>query len=124
MAGDVQACFSATPTCLTGIKAGMRALAITTAVRWVALPHVPTVAETLRGYEVNVWFGIGAPKDTPSTIVEKLNRAINASLADPAFTKSFADIPLPMTSADFGKLLAEETTKWTKVIRSANLTID
>jgi tripartite-type tricarboxylate transporter receptor subunit TctC len=127
IAGEVQAYFSATPTCLSGIKAGMRALAVTTAARWQALPDVPTVGETLPGYEVSVWFGTGAPKNTPTEIVDKLNNEINAGLADPNLRARLAPlggIPLPMTPADFGKLLASETEKWTKVIRAANLKAD
>jgi tripartite-type tricarboxylate transporter receptor subunit TctC len=124
IAGDVQAYFCATPTSLSGIKSGMRAVAVTTATRWEALPDVQTVAETLPGYEVSVWFGVGAPKNTPAAVIDKLNREIDASLADPTFMKRLAElggIPLPMTPSGFGKLLAEETEKWTKVIRAANL---
>lgn len=124
IAGEVQAYFCATPTSLSGIKAGMRAVAVTTAARWQALPDVPTVSETLPGYEVSVWFGIGAPKNTPTGVVDKLNKEINAGLAEPKFRERLAElggIPLPMTPADFGKLLANETEKWTKVIRAANL---
>jgi tripartite-type tricarboxylate transporter receptor subunit TctC len=124
IAGDVQAYFCATPTSLSGIKSGMRAVAVTTATRWEALPDVQTVAETLPGYEVSVWFGVGAPKNTPAAVIDKLNREIDASLADPTFMKRLAElggIPLPMTPSGFGKLLAEETEKWTKVIRVANL---
>jgi tripartite-type tricarboxylate transporter receptor subunit TctC len=124
IAGEVQVYFCATPTSFSGIKAGMLALAITTATRSEALPEVPTVAETLPGYEVSVWFGIGAPKNTPAEIVDVLNKEINASLIDPKFRARVAElggIPLPTRPMDFGKLLASETEKWTKVIRVANL---
>lgn len=124
IAGEVQAYFSATPTCLSGIKAGMLALAVTMAARWDALPDVPAIGETLPGYDVSVWFGIGAPRKTPTEVIDKLNEEINAGLADPKFSARLAQlggIALPMTPADFGKLLASETEKWTKVIRMANL---
>jgi tripartite-type tricarboxylate transporter receptor subunit TctC len=124
IAGDVQAYFCATPTSFSGIKAGMRAVAVTTAARSEALPDVPTVAEALPGYEVSVWFGIAAPKNTPAEIVDVLNREINANLVDPQFRQRVAElggIPLPTTPADFGQLLASETEKWTKVIRVTNL---
>lgn len=124
IAGEVQAYFCATPTSLSAIKSGMRAVAITTATRWEALPDLQTIAETLPGYEVSVWFGVGAPKKTPAEIVGMLNRVINASLADPQFKERLMQLggmPLPMTPDEFGTLLAEETQKWTKVIRMANL---
>ena len=127
IAGDVQAYFCATPTSLLGIKAGMRAMAVTTAARWEALSDLPTVAETLPGYEVSVWYGVGTPKNTPDAVIDKLNKGINEDLADPMFTKRLAElgaIPLSMTPADFGKLLVSETEKWTKVIRMANIKAD
>ena len=127
MAGEVQAYFCATPTSLTGIKSGMRAIAVTTAARLAAFPDVPTIAETLPGYEVSVWFGIGAPRRTPAAVIDQLNAGINAGLADTVFAKRIAElggIPLPMAPAEFGKLLAAETEKWTKVIRAANLKVE
>lgn len=127
IAGEVQAYFSATPTCLSGIKAGMRALAVTTAATWQALPDVPTVGDTLPGYEVSVWFGIGAPRSTPTEVIDKLNTEINAGLLEPNFRErlvALGGVPLPMRPRDFGKLLADETDKWTKVIRAANLKAD
>jgi tripartite-type tricarboxylate transporter receptor subunit TctC len=125
IAGEVQAFFSATPTCLSGIKAGMRALAVTTTTRWDLLVDVPAVGEALPGYDVSVWYGIGAPKNTPADIVDSLNEAINTSLADTTFKErlvALGGIPLSMTPGGFGTLLATETEKWTKVIRTANLT--
>ncbi|HEY1545737.1 MAG TPA: tripartite tricarboxylate transporter substrate binding protein [Xanthobacteraceae bacterium] len=124
IAGQAQAYFCAMPTSLSGIKAGMRALAITTATRSNALPELPTISELLPGYDVSLWFGIGAPKDTPSEINEKLNKAVNASLATADFAKRVADlggVPMPMTPAAFGKLMADETEKWGNVIRAADL---
>jgi tripartite-type tricarboxylate transporter receptor subunit TctC len=124
IAGEVQAYFSATPTSLSGLNAGMHALAVTTEARSNALPAVPTVAETLPGYEVSVWFGIGAPKNTPVEVIDTLNKEINAGLADQTFCGRLAElggIPLSMTPADFGRLLANETEKWTRVIQAASI---
>jgi tripartite-type tricarboxylate transporter receptor subunit TctC len=90
----------------------MRALAVTTATRWESLPDVPTVGETLPGYEVSVWFGIGAPRDTPVEIINKLNTEINAGLREADFKKRFADlggVPMPTTPVEFGRLIAAET---------------
>jgi tripartite-type tricarboxylate transporter receptor subunit TctC len=122
--GEVQAYFCATPTSLSGIKSGMRPLAVTTATRFETLPAVPTIGESLPGYEVSVWFGIGAPRNTPTQIIDTLNNEINAGLADPKFKKRIVDlggIPMPATPADFGTLMAAEAEKWAKVIRQANL---
>jgi tripartite-type tricarboxylate transporter receptor subunit TctC len=102
----------------------LRPLAVTTATRSQALPEVPTVGEFLPGYEATVWYGVGVPKKTPAEIVDKLNKEINAGLADPRIKARFADlggVPLPMTPAELGKLIAEETEKWAKVIRLANI---
>ena len=107
------------------IKAGsLRALAVTTATRSETLPDVPTVGEFVPGYEAPTWYGLGAPKNTPAEIVEKLNKEVNAGLADPKMKGRLADLggtPLLGSPADFGKLIAEETEKWAKVIRSANI---
>ena len=121
---QAQAYFCATPTSFSGIKAGMRALAVTTATRWESLPDVPTVGETLPGYEVSVWFGIGAPRDTPVEIINKLNTEINAGLREADFKKRFADlggVPMPTTPVEFGRLIAAETERWAKVARAANI---
>ena len=102
----------------------MRALAVTTATRSEALPDIPTVAEFVPGYEASGWQGIGAPKNTPTEIIDKLNKEINAALADPKMKARLADLggtALPGSPADFGKLIAEETEKWGKVIRAANI---
>jgi tripartite-type tricarboxylate transporter receptor subunit TctC len=107
------------------IKSGMlRALAVTTGTRSDALPDVPAMAESVPGYEASVWYGIGAPKDTPADVIGKLNKEINAAAADPATTARVASIgadPMAMTSAEFGKFMVAETEKWGKAIRAANI---
>ena len=107
------------------VRAGkLRALAVTTATRATALPEVPTVGEFLPGYEAGDVLGLGAPRNTPAEIVDKLNREINAALADPRIQTRFADLggtPLPLTPAEYGKILGDETEKWGKVIRSASI---
>ena len=123
--GQVQVMFASIPVSIEYIKDGkLRALAVTTAARSEALPNVPTVGEFVPGFEAIAVNGIGAPKNTPIEIVDKLNKAINAALADPKMKARLADLGgavLPGTPADFGKLLAEETEKWGKVIRAANI---
>ena len=110
------------------IRAGeLRALAVTSSTRSAALPDVPTVGEFVPGYEATAWLGIGAPKDTPADIVNKLNNEINAGLADPRIKEQLADLggeAMPMTPAEFGKLIADETEKWAKVIRAANIKLE
>ena len=107
------------------IRAGrLRALAVTTATRSPALPDIPTLGEFVPGYEMSGWQGVGAPKNTPSEIVDRLNKEINAVLADPKIKARFAELggtPLPGSPADFGMLIADETEKWAKVIRAANI---
>jgi hypothetical protein len=96
------------------------ALAVTTATRSEALPDVPAVGEFVPGYEASTWYGVGAPKNTPAEIVEKLNKEINAALADPKLKARLADLgaePMSMTPAEFGKLIADETEKWAKVVK-------
>ena len=93
-------------------------------MRSAALPDIPTVGKFLPGYEASQWYGLGAPKNTPAEIVEKLNREINAALADPKMKARLADLggtPLPGSPSDFGRLIADETEKWGKVIRAANI---
>jgi tripartite-type tricarboxylate transporter receptor subunit TctC len=125
LAGQVQVYFSPMPAAIEYIRAGkLRALAVTTAARSEALPDIATVAEFVPGYEASTLQGIGAPKGTPAEIVEKLNREINAGLADPRMKARLAELGgtvLPGSPADFGKLIAEETEKWGKVIRAANI---
>ncbi|HEY2227925.1 MAG TPA: tripartite tricarboxylate transporter substrate binding protein [Xanthobacteraceae bacterium] len=121
MGGQVQVLFDNMPSSIEYLKAGkLRPLAVTTAARSDALPGVPTVAETVPGYEASAWFGLGAPKGTPAEIVDKLNAAVNAGLADPKLKARLADLGGTMlvgTPADFGKLIAEETEKWAKVVK-------
>ena len=125
LAGQVQVIFDNLPTSLEYIKAGkVRPLAVTTAMRSDVLPDLPTVSEFVPGYEVSSWFGIGLPRNTPTEIVDKLNMAINAGLADPKMKSRIAEmssVPLPLTPAEFGNLIVEETEKWGKVIRAANI---
>jgi tripartite-type tricarboxylate transporter receptor subunit TctC len=123
--GQVQVTFETIAASIGYIRAGtLRALAVTAATRSDALPDIPTVAEFVPGYEVSSWFGVGAPKATPAGIVEKLNKEINAGLADPKIKARLADLggtPLVGSSADFGKLIADETEKWAKVVKFANI---
>jgi tripartite-type tricarboxylate transporter receptor subunit TctC len=128
IAGQVQVMFATTVESIGYIRAGrLRALAVTTATRSDALPGIPTVDEFLPGYEASGWFGIGAPKNTPVEIIEKLNREINAGLAEPKMKARLADLGgdvLALSPADFGRLIADETEKWGKVIRALNIKAD
>jgi tripartite-type tricarboxylate transporter receptor subunit TctC len=123
--GQVQVYFSPLPECLATIKADkVRAIAITSAMRSELLPQVPTVGESVPGFEASTWQGIGAPRGTPAVIVERLNREINAALADPKFKAHLADLgslPTPMTPAEFQSFIVAETEKWGKVVREANI---
>ena len=125
ISGQVQVMFSASTSSIGHIKAGrLRALAVTTATRSEALPDIPTMAEFLPDYEGSGWFGIGAPKNTPYEIVDKLNKEINAGLADPKLKAQLADlggIILGGSPGNFRTLIAEETEKWAKVIHAANI---
>ncbi|HEU4357436.1 MAG TPA: tripartite tricarboxylate transporter substrate binding protein [Xanthobacteraceae bacterium] len=125
IAGQVQVVFDNIPGSVGHIKTGtVRALGVTAPKRVAAIPDVPTIGETVPGYEVSIWYGIAAPKGTPPAIVEKLNHAVNAVLADPKLQARLAELagePMPMTPAEFGKLVAGETEKWGKVIRAANI---
>jgi tripartite-type tricarboxylate transporter receptor subunit TctC len=125
LGGQVQVIFDNLPTSLAYIRSGkVRPLAVTTAARSDALPDLPTVSEFVPGYEVSSWFGIGAPRNTPTEIVNLLNTEINAGLADPKMKVRIAkmsSVPLALTPAEFGSLIVEETEKWAKVIRAANI---
>jgi tripartite-type tricarboxylate transporter receptor subunit TctC len=125
LGGQVHVMFPSTVSSIGYIRAGrLRALAVTTATRSDALPDVPTVDEFVPGFEASAWFGVGAPKATQAEIVEKLNKKINAGLADPKMKARLVDVggtPLSVSPADFGKLIADETEKWAKVIRAANI---
>jgi tripartite-type tricarboxylate transporter receptor subunit TctC len=118
--GQVQVMIDTTPASMQHIRSGkVRALAVTTATRAAVLPDLPTVADFLPGYEATSWFGIGAPKNTPPEIIEKLNKEINAGLADPKISarlKDLGGIIIPGTPAEFGQLIVHETEKWAKVI--------
>jgi tripartite-type tricarboxylate transporter receptor subunit TctC len=128
LGGQVQLTFDNLPSSIGHIKAGkLRALAVTTAQRSDELPDVPTVAETVPGYEASAFFGFTAPKGTPKDVIDLLNKEINLALKDPEMLvklKQLGGTPIPGTPADFGKLLADETAKWEKVVHAANLSID
>jgi len=128
LAGQVQVTFDNLPSSIGHIKAGkLRALAVTTAQRSPELPDVPTVAETVPGYEASAFFGIVAPKGTPPDVVNLLNKEVNEALKDPgmqAKLKQLGGTPIPGSPAEFGKLLADETAKWEKVVHAANLSVE
>jgi tripartite-type tricarboxylate transporter receptor subunit TctC len=128
LGGQVQVYFSPLPESIETIRAGkLRALAVTTATRSAALPDVPTIGESVPGFEASTWQGIGAPNNTPAEIVDRLNKEINAGLADPTIKARLADLgsmPTPMSPADFGKYIVDETEKWGKVIREANIPLE
>ena len=125
LAGQVQVAFDNLQPSIPHIKAGkLRALAVTTARRSEALPELPTISDFVPGYEASTWNGVCAPKNTPGEIVERLNRELNAGLADPKLKARLADAGawvLPGSPADCGKLMADEIEKWSKVIRAANI---
>jgi tripartite-type tricarboxylate transporter receptor subunit TctC len=125
LSGQVQVTFLAMAATIEYIKAGkLRPLAVTTATRSEVLPDIPAVGDFVPGYEASAFFGIGAPRNTPPEIIDKLNKEINAALADPKIKERFADLSgtaLAGSPADFGKVIAEETEKWAKVIRAANI---
>jgi tripartite-type tricarboxylate transporter receptor subunit TctC len=125
LSGQVQLAFDNLPASIEQIRAGkLRPLAVTTATRSEALPDVPALGEILPGYEASAWIGVGAPKNTPAETIDKLNKEINAALADPKIKARFADLSGTVVAgspADFGNLIADETEKWGKVIRTANI---
>jgi tripartite-type tricarboxylate transporter receptor subunit TctC len=120
--------FNSLPASIAYIKAGtLRALAVTTATRSELLRDIPTMSEFLPGYEASQWYGIGAPRNTPVEVIDKLNREINAGLADPKMKSRLADLGgtvLAGSPADFGKLIADEKEKWGNVIRALNIKAD
>ncbi len=128
ISGQVQVIFNPISSSIPLIREGrLRALGVTSAARAAALPDVPTVAESLPGYEASSWYGIGTPRQTPAEIVEQLNGEINAALADPAIAQQFAQLgaePMPITPAAFGTFLADETRKWRRVVRVANIKVN
>ena len=125
LGGQVQVLFGSMAASIQHVRAGkLRALAVTTVERSAALPDIPTVASFVPGYEASTFFGLSAPRATPPEIVERLNREINAMLADPVAKARLADLggeALALSPADFGKLIADETEKWAKVIQAANI---
>jgi tripartite-type tricarboxylate transporter receptor subunit TctC len=121
--GRVHVLFDNLPSSISHIKGGrLRALGVTTTTRDAALPDVPPVAETVPGYEATAWFGMGAPKGTPRDVVEKLNAEVNRALADPKMRERLAELggkPIPGTPEDFGRVMAEETARWEKVVKAS-----
>ncbi|MDZ4365972.1 MAG: tripartite tricarboxylate transporter substrate binding protein [Afipia sp.] len=128
LSGRVQVMFDNMPSAISHIRAGtLRALAVTTASRSAELPDVPTVGDSVKGYEASAWFGMGAPKNTPKEIIAKLNKEINAILAEPEMKKKIADmggITLTGSPEDFGKIIASETDKWEKVVKFAGARVE
>ena len=128
ISGTVQVMFDNMPSSLPHIQAGtLRALGVTTAARSDALPNVPTVAETVPGYEASAFFGMSMPKGTPAEVIEKLNQEINAGLADPGVKARLAElggILMPGTPAQFGQVITEETEKWAKVIKTGGVSLE
>jgi tripartite-type tricarboxylate transporter receptor subunit TctC len=128
LSGKVQVAFIPLAGAIGYIRAGtLRPLAVTSPTRSTMLPQLPAMAEFIAGYEASLWDGIGAPRNTPPKIIDKLNKEINAVLADPRMTTRMADlgaVAMPMTVAEFGKHVANETEKWAKVIRAANIKVE
>jgi tripartite-type tricarboxylate transporter receptor subunit TctC len=128
LTGKVHVLFDNLPGSIEFVRSGkLRALGVTTARRSDALPDVPTVGETVAGYEASVWYGIAAPKGTPPEAVETLNKAVTTALADPKIKARVAELgatPMPMSPAAFGKLVADETEKWGAVVKAAGVTVD
>jgi len=125
LGGQVEVLFPSLASSIEFIKAGkLRGLAVTSAMRSEALPDAPTISESIPSYDVSTWYGMGAPKGTPAQVIDQINKEINAGLIDPKIKAQFAalgDVPMSMTSAEFGKFVADETEKWGKVIRAANI---
>jgi tripartite-type tricarboxylate transporter receptor subunit TctC len=128
MTGKVHVMFDNLPGSVEFVRSGqLRALGVTAVHRSEVLPDVPTIGETVPGYEATIWYGISAPKGTPPEIVAILNKSVAAALADPKMKAKLAElggIPMPMMPAEFGKLIADETEKWAKVVKFANISVD
>jgi tripartite-type tricarboxylate transporter receptor subunit TctC len=128
MAGEVHVMFDVVSSAMALIKAGkLRPLGVTTTTRFAMLPDVPTIADSLPGYEASGWQGIGAPKNTPAAVIDALNTSVNAALADPKFAARLADLgiaPFPGSPAEIGKFIVEYTEKWAKVIRAAGIKLE
>jgi tripartite-type tricarboxylate transporter receptor subunit TctC len=125
LGGHVQVIFDVLSESIGYIGTGrLRPLAVTTAARSEALPDLPTVGDFLPGYETSAWFGLGAPRNTPAAIIEKLNKEINVGLADPRLKARFSDLGATVfmgSPTDFAKFIADDTDKWVKVIKFANI---
>jgi tripartite-type tricarboxylate transporter receptor subunit TctC len=125
LGGQVQVAFATVPAAIEYIKVGtLRPLAVTTVTRSEVMPNIPPMGEFLPGYEASTWWGVGVPRSTPAEIINMLNKEINAGLADPKLKARLADLGgtvLPVSPAEFGKFVADETEKWAKVIRAANI---
>jgi tripartite-type tricarboxylate transporter receptor subunit TctC len=128
LAGEVEVAFPSLASAIAYIKSGkLRGLAVTSAMRSDTMPELPSIGEFIAGYELSTWYGMGAPKGTPVEIIDRLNKAMNASLADPDLTTRFVelgDVPMPMTPSEFGKLVAADTEKLTKVVRFAGIKLE
>jgi tripartite-type tricarboxylate transporter receptor subunit TctC len=128
LAGQLQVVIDNVPGSMGHIRSGkLRALGVSAPKRVAALPDVPPIGETVPGYDVSIWYGIAAPKGTPPEIIGTLNRAVNAVLANPKLQARLTELggePMPMAPAEFGKLVADETEKWAKVIRAANIKVE
>jgi len=128
LTGQVQVLFDNLPGSVEFVRTGkLRALGVTTATRSAALPDVPTVGDTLPGYEASVFYGIAGPKGIPPHVIDILNKAFTAAISDPKMKVRIAELggePMPMSPAQFGKLVADETEKWGKVVRAANISVD
>jgi tripartite-type tricarboxylate transporter receptor subunit TctC len=128
LTGKVHVLFDNLPGSIEFVRSGqLRALGVTTAKRSDALPEVPSISEIVPGYEASVWYGIAAPRNTPAEVITALNNAFTAALADPKIQTRIAELggtPMPMSPAEFGKLVADETEKWGAVVRSAGLSVE
>jgi len=128
MTAKVHVLFDNLPGAIEFVRSGqLRALGVTVAKRWPGLPDIPAVAETVAGFEAAPWYGISAPKGTPAEVVEILNKSVTAGLANPKLQAKLADlggVPMPMSPAEFGKFLSDDTAKWAKVVKAANLSVE
>jgi tripartite-type tricarboxylate transporter receptor subunit TctC len=128
LGGQVEVLFPPPTGSIAFIKTGkLHALAVTSAIRSEALPDLPTIGEFIPGYEMSAWYGVGAPKRTPAEVIDKINKEINAGLADSEMKARLAEqggVAIAGSPVDFGKLIAEETEKWGKVVRAANIKAD
>jgi tripartite-type tricarboxylate transporter receptor subunit TctC len=128
MTGKVDVLFDNLPGSIEFVRSGqLRALGVTVAKRWESLPDLPAIGETVPGYEASIWYGISAAKGTPPEVVEILNKSVAAALANPKMQAKLADlggVPMPMSPAEFGKLIVDETEKWAKVVKFANISVE